>query len=439
MKEYIKKLDQIKYQLLQNMIQNGKLQNYQDVYTILSNIQKNLLNMKDYNIEDLIMTLTDDYANQAREFVEENKCPGISVGIKTLNGPEVNVYYGETSNRSDAVSIDETVRFDGASITKKYTALQYLIESYHGKYTLDQPIATINPEFQQKTSLRELLTFYHVFHTDGKLEVVCNTEQEARTLLKTAKIIKSNTFYYSDIPYMIASYVDPDFATRFQEIFVNQMNLTQTSYEVAPSDSITGGAMNELSKVHDPKARVLKYGGHAGIYTTTHDSLKLFDCLMKETHLPISYLNQIAMPILKGDFLTDENSIAYQEMKQTLDNEDVIRYQPIWINKAMGVYRKHGLGLDKTDVLPWQSEFAFAADGFTGIWENYDLKNQFATNIFTNPLSGNEEGKKPPRYVYMLDDLKCKSLETVIALQYAQQLFETYYESDDAFQKRYIK
>ena len=87
----------------------------------------------------------------------------------------------------------------------------------------------------------------------------------------------------------------------------------------------------------------------------------------------------------------------------------------------------------------YQSKYAFAAVGFTGCWLNYDFANEMAVNIFTNPLSGCIDGKKPKDYVYTLDALKKKSLETAIALQFAQTVFETYYEKSNDFQKRYIK
>lgn len=387
----------------------------------------------------MIAVLTKDYVEETRAFVGSGTTPGISSGIGIYNGPEINVYYGKTSGLEDAKPIDETVRFDGASITKMYTALQYILKSFDGAYSLDDKISTINREFQQDTTLRELLSFYHVLHTDGKLENVCANEEEAISLLKKATIAKSGTFLYSDIPYMMASLIDPNFKTDFEEIFVTGMGLSQTGYTVKNEDIITGGAMHTLDQVHDPKARILSYAGHAGIYTTTHDSLQLFQKLM-ETGISDVISYNLTTPFFPKGFVTDEEGKMLLERKeQLLDGNKVIRENPIWVNKASGVYIKHPLGLEKTDVLPYQSQFAFAADGFTGVWLNYDLANQISANIFTNPLSGSADGKKPKNYIYTLDHLKEESLKTAITLQYAQKVFETYYGPSEDFQKRYTK
>ncbi len=440
MQKFMELLDKTKMNILEQFIHNGNLKEYQTVYQVLEKTGKILEALKDYNVEDVIAVFTKEYVEQAKQFVDEQKCPGISAGIQNYNGPEINVYYGKTSGLADALPIDETVRFDGASITKMYTALQYCIGDYYDKYSLDEKISTINPEFKQDTTLRELLTFYHVFHTDGKLEQVCSTKEQAIELLKNAKIVESNTFLYSDIPYMIASLLDSNFENNFENIFVRGMGLTQTGYKVNPEDIITGGEMSHLNLVHDPKARILPYAGHAGIYSTTHDSLKLFQSLM-EFQIPLWISREIASPNFKDMVRDKDEKICYKEVQKQIGEEKVTRYEPIWVNKAMGVYCKHGTGLEKTDVLPYQSEYAFAADGFTGVWLNYDLANKMSANIFTNPLSGSEDGKKPKGYIWMLDGLKEKSIETLIALKYAQTVFETYNASEHStdFHKRYIK
>ncbi len=453
MQKYIELLDQTELNILQEMIQNGELKEYQKLYSILEQAKEKIIKLKDYNVVDVINCLSKEYIEQARQFVDEQKCPGISTGIQNYKGPEINVYYGKTSGLENAKEIDETVRFDSASVTKMYTALQYIYRSYflQYKHSLDNvKISEINPEFQQKTTLRELLTFYHIFQTDGKLELVCSNEGEAISLLKNAKIMKSHTFYYSDIPYMIASLLEPDFKTYFKEIFEKLIGLNQTGYVVKPDDVITGGSMNELNLVHDSKARILPYAGHAGIYTTSHDSLKLFNwfCEIQDSYFFYSNLatpyfsnsNHLFSRFVPDGFVPDgTGKMCYQTTIQEINGEKVIRYEPIWVKKAMGVYCKHPLGLDKTDVLPYQGKYAFAADGFTGCWCNYDIENQMSANIFTNPLSGSEDGKKPQGYIWMLDGLKEKSIETLIELKYAQIVFETYYGASKDFQKRYIK
>lgn len=450
MQKYVELVDKTKWDILDRFIQNGNLKEYRDLYHILNNASEKLIKLRDCNVENLICGVINDYVEQTRAFVEEGTTPGISAGIATykgpeIKGPEINVYYGKTSGLENAKPIDQTVRFDSASVTKMYTALQYIIEDYliDTVSLIHKKISAINPEFKQDTTLRELLSFYHVFHTNGKLEKVCSTEEEAIELLKKAEIVKSRTFLYSDIPYMIAAKLDPNFKSKFENIFVKGMNLTQTGYTVKPEDTITGGAMNALDQVYDPKARILSYAGHAGIYTTTHDSLKLFGAFMNGNPIPSYFVECIiAEPIFINRYVTGTHGtygVQYEEVSKVIGNEKVTRYNPICVNKAMGVYCKHPLGLEKTDVLPYQSKYAFAVDGFTGCWLNYDLANKMSANIFTNPLSGSEDGKKPKGYIYTLDSLKEKSIETAIALQLAQTVFETYYGKSEDFQKRYIK
>lgn len=424
---YLECIDEVSYKLLDDMVKKGDLKNYSELFNIIKETRKFLIEKKDYNVDDLIKSITEELVLKTSEVVDKDYAPGISTSIKLANSLEVDIYDGKTSLGSDAKNIDSTVRFDLASITKLFTAILILKESELGNLDLNKTIRLLNPEFKQDVKLIETLTFCHNFRTDGRIDE-CVSEIEALEKLKNAKVTESGIHLYSDIPYMIAKELIENKNEKFDRYFKEILGLNNTGYDIGNS-VITGGLPNSKC-VHDPKAKIIKNAGHAGIFSTGEDLMKLFDGLYNEKLISKKSINKLSTPIYEGDYIKDSDG----NIKLfSSGNDDSYREDPMWITRGM-MYKKHPRGLDITEVLNYQSTSAFASTGFTGTWLNFDVENGFASSILTNPLSGNGKIKG---YVWALDSIKETSISTCIKLNIIKTVFEKYYEKTNGFDKKY--
>lgn len=434
MYKYDQLVDKISYELMDKMIKNGGLTNYKNLADILKCTRDMLIKNKDKTLEEIIELSISDYIFKTREIIDNKKAPGISTSIRISNGPEINIYAGMTSTNQDAVKIDDNVLFDVASLTKMFTALQVLKEHELKNIDINSRIYEIDPKFKQDATLLELLNFYHKIITSERIDKA-KDEIEALELLYNSEIIESKVHVYSDIPYMIARRLLPDFIERFKKYFNDELDMKKTCYMPKSDYVITGGDKRDMNSVHDPKAKLISHAGHAGIYSTSHDLVKLFDGLSKLNFLSIDSINELTNPIIKGEYVrNDDNSIKFE--KEIKNGE--VSYHPMFIKRGM-MYKKHGMGMKKTEVFDESSLHAFSVAGFTGCWVNFDIANGFTSNILANPFSGSDDGKKDPNYIKSIDVVKLSSLESIIKLIISTSVYEAYYNEKDYVNKRIIK
>lgn len=413
------------YEVMDELINNGNLYDHNNLNSIVKKTIELLISQKDASVEDIIKMINTRHIEEVKKMVYENKTSGIAASTKIKNGPEINIYDGKTSSLTNSSNIDENTRFDLASCTKLFTAIQFL---YYHENLLQTKVNEIDKDFNIDATIKELLTFYHQINTQKRIDDLSLTKKEAIQLLKEAKIVASGIHQYSDIPYMIVRQIMPDFEQNFKTLFNQKMELSKTGYEVDENEVITGGNKNELDKVHDRKARIIPYAGHAGIYSTTKDLIKLFDGLNNLGEYDKLILNRhLVMPSIPSYYLKDEDG------KYLLDKNN----NPIAITRGM-MYRKHPMGLAKTEVLPLEGTEAFSTAGFTGTWANYDLQNNMTANILTNPLSGSDDGKKATGYAWSLDKIKEAQIEAMIQTKIVKKVFDSYYEPSLDFQKSYV-
>ena len=397
--------------------------------------------------EEILSICTHDMKETADKFIKEQLSPGIVASFKVNDDITVYLCRGVTNLKNETVKINhpmtETTKVDLASITKLFTGLQYLKEAEEGKVDLSKKVSDYNNEFKNiDVPVEELLTFNHNIQTNGRLDQVAKNEEEAIKLLKESTIKESNTHLYSDIPYMILALMNSSFKEEFNKYFHEDLGLENTTYEIHEGDITTGGPYNHLNIVHDPKARLVSYAGHAGIFSTSEDLIKLYDAL-RNGWLNEESLKRIITPTLDSKYMTEDTMWLLDENgEKRLDG----RGNPIPITRGME-YRHHPLGYARSEVAPSQSDRAFACSGFTGghlsidhiPYQNEQGKQEtiwYTINTLTNPISFSyeEDGKvasKPKGYVWTLDALKSAELKAVYSVLALQAMNDKVFKKDN--------
>lgn len=299
--------------------------------------------------------------------------PGFSAAIKDgKSGIILETYSGKTSE--DGELVDSRTRFDFASITKMFTALEELKLIQEGKFDNKREIKQYKDgKYKLSIPVSELERFTTRLITDRRIDEDITKEEFERRL--TTLTIDYDTIYeYNDIPYIILKDLLPTDEEYFEKYYKEEMKLLNTSYE--KYGSMTGGSPLDISSPFDKKARnMLKFGykepGHAGIFGTSRDLVKVYDGL-------------------KSGFISDDK--VKELIRRGIPQADAIisNGKEIKLNKAMGVNIKLPDGLKRSEVIPILSENAFTAVGSSGGYSTYDLDNDLTANFLSNVNSRKE-------------------------------------------------
>lgn len=396
------------------------------------------------SIDELAKICSQNVVEVAEEMLEKQLCRGLSGAMKLGDGITVLICRGTTNLVNDKITmsspITETTRFDLASITKLFTSIQLLKNQEMGKLDLNQTLKEYNPEFKLNVPMKEILTFNYDIKTNGRINEVASTEEEALKMIQHMKIEEVNTHLYSDMGYIAVNKANPDHVEEFKKYFNDEMGLQYTGYEIDEKDIVTGGTLDHLRCVHDPKARIIHHAGSAGVFSTSLDLVKLYDAL-RDGFLSVESLKEMIDPTLDPKYITEDMMYLLDENGDLkLDSKG----NKIPITRGME-YRWHELGFAHSEVAPSESDHAFSATGFTGTWmtidpvDYTDPKTWMTANILTNPISSSETGQKPAGYVWNLDELKEQELKTLYSLLALQKIYENIYHQEMDVKDKIIK
>ena len=380
--EYLGIITEEEYKLISELIKNGKLKEYRYLVEMFDKEKNELASMMDMTPNEIYNEIVNDYLKMIKGI--SVLVPGLSTGIKDAkSGVSIYTYDGVTGNGD---KIDEDTRFDLASSTKLFTTVEALKLAEEGKFDLDKPVSEYkNGKYSNlNIPVEKMAKFYYDLRTDGRLDErdgEISLEELQRRLYSTG-IVKERTFVYSDIPFIILKDILPQSDEYFKRYFNEEMNLLQTGYDRS-FGVLTG--MRENETVNDPKARVMeRYSlnpGHAGIYSTSKDLVKLFDALNNGFLTNKSIIKMVTPALEMPILLNLDGSISFKK------NKDGYTTGVQNISRGMGVYYKHPEGIRVNEMASAESDEAFAIAGFTGTWATFDLKNELTANILANPLS----------------------------------------------------
>ncbi len=299
--------------------------------------------------------------------------PGIATALEDVkNNIYLSTYNGDIGDETKT-QVTKDTRFDLASITKMFTALEALKLHQDGMFDIHSIIDEINlsPYKTLHITVLDILRFKYELITSGRIdEKGITLPRFYRHILKPN--IGKNKYVYSDIPYIIAKTLLPNMHEFFNE-YKDELGFESLSYDTG---GVITGAEDFLG-VSDPKARqMMRLGvqpGHAGLFGNVDDVIKVIE-------------------ILNNGFLTPENldilvspgTDDYYTPVYNLDGK-LLKYAAI--NHGTGVFIEHPEGLSVSEVIPGLSRHAFSATGYTGTYATYDLDNGFATAFLPNPIS----------------------------------------------------
>lgn len=387
--DYIKIIIEEEYKLINELVQNGKLKEYHYLIEMFDQ-EKNKF------IDNLYQTPEEIYDFIAADYLKVVKgismlTPGLSTGMKDAkSGVSIYTYSGNTCH--NGYDVDENTRFDLASITKLFTTLEALKLAEDGKFDLDELVSKYkNGKYVNlNIPVEKMAKFYYDLKTDGRLDENGGnlSLEELQRRLSCTSIANEKTFVYSDIPFIILKDILPDADENFRKYFNDEMQLLQTGYDRS-FGILTGGKNGELDLVHDLKARVMeKYKlnpGHAGIFSTSKDLVKLFNSLNNGFLSNESIIKMITPALNTPILLNSDGTIYFKKNKEGV----ILGAQNV--NRGMGVYYKHPEGIRASDVVDAMSDKSFSISGFTGSWVTFDLKNELTANILANPFSEGSE------------------------------------------------
>lgn len=385
--EYLGIITEEEYKLINELVQNGKLQEYRYLVEMFEKEKSELASMIDKTPEEVYDAITADYLKSVKGI--SMLVPGLSTGIKDMkSGVSIYTYDGKTGENGQ--DVDENTRFDLASSTKLFTTVEALKLAEEGKFDLDKLVSEYkNGKYANlDIPVEKMAKFYYDLRTDGRLDERDGklSLEELQRRLSSTTIAKDKTFVYSDIPFIVLRDIMPDADEYFDKYFHDEMELLQTSYDRS-FGVLTGMRANET--VNDPKARVMeRYSlnpGHAGIFSTSKDLVKLFESL-NNGFLSDESITKMVTPALDTPILLNpDGTIMYKK------NRDGYTSGIQNVNRGMAVYYKHPEGIRANEMVNAMGSKSFATAGFTGTWAAFDLQNGLTANILANPLSDENE------------------------------------------------
>ncbi|MEG1524939.1 MAG: serine hydrolase domain-containing protein [Clostridia bacterium] len=211
--------------------------------------------------------------------------------------------------------------FDLASVTKLFTSLAILQLSEKGALRLDDPIGRFDARFCYiaDLSIRDLLSFRAALRTDERIDTQQNREAALAQLFSIKSAPEPLMRYYSDMGAMVLKYVIEAAAGMPLFDYIRQHILAplgmSDTYSRIPDGAharavcynyerrILNGAYDldtgcTAGVVHDPKARILRADGddlcgHAGLFSTIEDMIRLAQGLLNDRLLARSTLLEI--------------------------------------------------------------------------------------------------------------------------------------------------
>ena len=222
---------------------------------------------------------------------------------------------------SDDLSADAV--FDLASLSKLYTALLAMRLSEEGLLDLSSPVTRYAPAFTalRDVTVEQILGFEVVLKTPQRIDEQPGAETAAQTLFAAAPAPDTTGRRYSDIHAMVMRYVIEGAAGRamfdcLTDRVLAPLGLRETWChvpEAVRSRCVSTDREHRIEgdrwfvregiasgTVHDPKARVLApegevFCGHAGLFATRGDVVRLCQAVLNEKIVSRSTLSRMAV------------------------------------------------------------------------------------------------------------------------------------------------
>ena len=341
------------------------------------------------------------------------------------------------------MEMEEDCLFDIASLTKTITAILVYKAVEKNLFSLTDHITDIDDRFVhlKNVTILDLLMHATDIWTNGYLGDA-KSKEEFDTILFSS-YVKEDSRRYVDVHYMIlATVLERVYGISYRKIItrdiIEPLQLKHTVFEVKESDKlvscnyqvIDGKEVTEIVNVpHDTKARVAsKYGfttGHAGIFTTASDYLKILislidhkEVLLKQETIDMMlshedygiYLNMCILNYAKEHSIpmirTNDVHLQLQYLLSRLENPND------FLDKLVKPYNYASMRYQnpykEIVTIPFDtSEHTVLFSGYTGPIYLMDLEKQIIILVMTNVchMSTKDRKERLNAILHMVEEL----------------------------------
>lgn len=359
-------------------------------------VAEKLMENQNEDYKTIFEHICDDYMEGVKAIAKLS--PGLSTGLYDAKENIVlNTYDGKMSDIPNDEEITEETVFDASSMTKMFTSILLLKEAEKGNIDLNKKFSDYNPLLSNvDVPIIDALKFGVNLRTDGRLDESGLSKEEREERFKSTHVFENDTFIYSDIPYMLVPLIfgktmeeaTENYIKEFYKLYRDELGLSKTGYSTIGT---TGGTVKanfdkekttyEKECLYDPKARIFEtevgyVSGHAGVTTNVADLEKLFKSLSQ------GLLSEKSLKVLVTTIQPESKTLHDKEGNEVLRND-----KPVNINHAMGVYINTG-SVRISDIPARYSDSSFAAEGSTGTYSVFDIKNGINMTYLSNIKSG---------------------------------------------------
>lgn len=340
----------------------------EDVINVLAGVELIVRYNKDKSLDEIIDLIIKDNIDDFELIRKKYGVPGYTASIKVGN-INVKLYGGNINYLGE--DMPENALFDIASMTKFYTEIIAYNLIKEGLFTRSDKIKDLDNRFINLSNLTidDILTFGVTIKTDGLIKDK-KTIDEAMNTLFNVNVVETGSWNYNDIGLMIIKEVMekltgltyPELVDKY---IVYPLHLTDTHIIVPKTKYklITGTPNFKEGHINDMTANAVGgYSGHAGIFSTSDDLVRLM----------MGVRNKEIVPNISD------------------------AYTPGKLNDAIGImgntYTTNPKGLEKTFVDTIEPRDTFAIAGSTRV--NAASSKDSTYNVLFNPSSMSIEEAK---------------------------------------------
>lgn len=347
---------------VEKIMQEGTYASREQVELVAGEMLDIIKENKDSTPEELIDKAIEDIVFQAEDIRKTYPVPGYTIGIKAGN---INLkLLGGFMDQYKRPMSDDAL-FDIASMSKFNTEIIAYNLIKDGAFSFSDKIRDLDPRFVNVGDLTvgDVLSFTTEFRTNGRIAEK-DTIEEALNCLYTMNVVATGKYNYNDMGMMLMKELmervtGKTYPELFSEYIGNKLKLRDT-HLIVPTEKIarlTGSANASLGLVNDPSALAVGgYSGHAGIFSSNDDLLKLATGAVDGT-------------VLSPEMLKDAYTPGVKDIRGIMGN----------------TYTSHKDGINASYVDVLEAKTNFAIQGSTRVQMNMG-KNSSST-ILLNPAS----------------------------------------------------
>lgn len=299
--------DRIFESFLESIQKRGTYATIEEIREATQDMLKIIKENKDSTPEEMVDLAIKDISDDILNIKENYPIPGYTIGIHVGN-INVKLFGGNIDSMKRKMS--DQALFDIASMTKFYTEVIAYNLMKEGVFGYEDKVKDLDPRFEnvEELTIGDVLSFAVSFQTEGRIDDK-KTIDEALECLYTMKVSQIGEYNYNDMGMMLVKEVMEAATGRtyqdlMDEYIIDKLGLKDTHLVVPREkiDLLTGSTNRNFGKISDSKALAVGgYSGHAGVFSSSDDLIKLGQGVIDNTILDERGLKDASTPGIKAN------------------------------------------------------------------------------------------------------------------------------------------